>query len=690
MTRSQVRTFVCGIAALAIVCATPAAASAAPGEPDPTFGLLFNGTVMLADRGPADFVVKVLRQSDGKIVTVSSALDANGTSSLVVSRFLPNGQIDGTFTGGGRFIRAFPTGGFVTSAALQPDGKIVLVGSSNNPPDFFVMRLRADGSLDPSFALPHLSTNFGGTRVDEAFAVAIAPGGKIVVAGRSDDNLALARYTSGGALDTTFSGNGLTSHDFGGQSEAEAVVVLADQRIVVSGREATASGAPRLVLARFAANGTLDTTFGTAGRVNPASTAIGSTTALHKQGTKLVIAGRIDVATSGIARYSANGVIDATFGSAGTRRVTVGKFTFVRDLMIDGSGRLVAVGQGANLDDFPDARTFVSIFRFSANGAVDSTFGCSGRVLTEVLGNAGVNYDASGAASAVADGNDILLGGFALTFNGTDFPPADALLARFEGDLPHTSGYGLLRDDGGTSAFGGAPACGSVVGLSLNQPIVGMAYDPAAPGSWSVARDGGIFSFGAARFLGSMGGTRLNQPIVGMAAAPDGNGYWLVARDGGIFSFGSAHFFGSMGGVHLNQPIVGMAAAKDGKGYWLVASDGGIFAFGSARFSGSTGAIHLNQPIVGMAADPDGVGYWLVARDGGVFAFAARFSGSTGGYAPDPIVGIAADPDGTGYWIGARNGGIFSYDAHFAGSTGSTPFLPAGAPRSTIGIAASP
>jgi len=688
MGRSKVRGFLCLITALAVVGATPTAASAAPGQRDSTFGILFNGTLVFPDRGPADFVVKVLRQADGKIVTVSSALDSNGVSSLVVSRNLPDGSQDPTFAGGGQFVRPFTTGGSVTSAALQPDGKVVLVGSSNNPPDFFVMRLRTNGTVDPSFALPHLSTNFGGSSVDEAFAVAVGPAGKIVVAGRSGDNLALARYTPAGALDTTFSGDGLLTHDFGGQSEAEGVVVLPDQRIVVSGREGTASGASRVVLARFAADGTLDATFGTAGRINPASTPIGSTSALLLQGTKLLIAGRLDVATSAITRYTANGVLDTTFGSAGTRRVQVGRFTFLRDLISDASGRLVAVGLTANLDNFPDARTFMTLFRFSANGVPDATFGCAGRVVTEVLGNAGVNYSASGASSAFADGNNLIVGGFGIMFNGTDLPPADALIARYEGGPPHTSGYGLLRGDGGTSAFGGAPACGSVVGLTLNAPIVGLAYDGAAPGNWTVASDGGVFSFGAARFLGSMGGTHLNQPIVGMAAAPDGNGYWLVARDGGIFSFGSARFHGSMGGMHLNQPVVGMAAAKDGKGYWMVASDGGIFSFGSARFAGSMGGTHLNQPIVGMAADPDGTGYWLAARDGGVFSFAARFAGSTGGIAPDPIVGIAADPDGTGYWIGAGNGGVFTFSARFSGSDGGTPF-PVGSVRRTIGIAAS-
>ena len=74
-----------------------------------------------------------------------------------------------------------------------------------------------------------------------------------------------------------------------------------------------------------------------------------------------------------------------------------------------------------------------------------------------------------------------------------------------------------------------------------------------------VASDGGVFSFNAP-FYGSMGGVALNKPIVGMATDPATGGYWLVASDGGIFSF-NAPFEGSMGGATLNKPVVGMAPA---------------------------------------------------------------------------------------------------------------------------------
>ncbi|MDQ1382385.1 MAG: hypothetical protein QOJ71_3104 [Actinomycetota bacterium] len=686
----RTRAFVAVVGALAVVCALPTAASASPGQIDPTFGHSSNGTVF-ADYGRIETVVKVLHQTDGKIVTVASDIDPDFAMLAKVTRYTANGSLDTTFATGGVFTLSLVGNGAVSDAVLQPDGKIVLGGTNGVPEDFFVTRLRTNGTVDPTFVTAHPTTNFGGASVDQAFGVALGPAGTIVLAGRSGQNVAIARYTTTGALDPTFSGDGLVTHDFGGQSEAQDVAVQADGRIIITGSESPTAGSPRILVARFTAVGGIDGTYGTGGRVATAGSPLQSVHRVLLQAGKAVVAGIIDIPTAGISRYNANGTLDTTFGSAGTARAHVNKFTRLSDLVADGSGRLIGVGSAAYSDDFPDVPSFAAIFRYSANGAPDTSFGCFGMTLTEMLGNgAGTNFNASVGTSAAVAGNDILLGGFAETFNGTDFPPADQFVARYDGDGPHTSGYGLLRGDGGTSAFGGAPACGSTAGLHLNQPIVGIAYDNAAPGNWTVASDGGVFTFGAAKFLGSMGGVKLNQPIVGMASTPDGKGYWLVARDGGIFAFGTAQFFGSMGGIKLNKPVVGMAAATDGKGYWLVATDGGVFSFGSAKFAGSTGNIRLNKPVVGIAADRDGKGYWIVATDGGVFSFDAKFAGSTGNIKlAQPVVGIAADPDGTGYWMAARDGGLFAFAATFNGSNGATPF-PVGSSRSTIAIAATP
>jgi hypothetical protein len=235
-------------------------------------------------------------------------------------------------------------------------------------------------------------------------------------------------------------------------------------------------------------------------------------------------------------------------------------------------------------------------------------------------------------------------------------PPAAAV----PGPVP--ANFWLASTAGDVWNFGKAGAYGSLAGVPLTKPIVGITPTPSGKGYWLVATDGGIFAFGDAGFFGSTGAIRLNKPIVGMAATTTGNGYWLVASDGGIFAYGDAEFFGSTGAFRLNKPIVGMSATPTGKGYWLVASDGGIFAFGDAGFFGSTGAIRLNQPIVGMASAKKAKGYWLLAADGGIFAFGdSAFHGSTGGSpSPDPAQKVVAGAK-DGYWIVNQNGTVVPF-----------------------------
>jgi hypothetical protein len=187
---------------------------------------------------------------------------------------------------------------------------------------------------------------------------------------------------------------------------------------------------------------------------------------------------------------------------------------------------------------------------------------------------------------------------------------------------------------------------------------------------WLVAGDGGVFAFGSAAFYGSLGGLPLNAPIVGMAPGSDDNGYWLVGADGGVFAFGNAGYYGSLpgDGIHVGD-IVGIASTPTGNGYWLVGSDGGVFAFGDAGYYQSLPGIglHPNAPVVSIAGTTDGGGYYLAGQDGGVFALGdAAFFGSfvdqtwqVPNFTP-AVVGIAlgsgSPPVTPGYHVVATNG----------------------------------
>ena len=143
------------------------------------------------------------------------------------------GDLDVSFSGDGKQTTDFGGADAAAAVAMQADGKIVVAGSSGG--DFALARYGADGALDPSFSGDGLvTTDLGGT--DAGQGVAIQADGRIVVAGSSGGNFALARYTAGGGLDPSFSGDGLQTTDFGADDGATAVAIQADGRIVAAGR----------------------------------------------------------------------------------------------------------------------------------------------------------------------------------------------------------------------------------------------------------------------------------------------------------------------------------------------------------------------------------------------------------------------------------------------------------------------
>jgi hypothetical protein len=118
-------------------------------------------------------------------------------------------------------------------------------------------------------------------------------------------------------------------------------------------------------------------------------------------------------------------------------------------------------------------------------------------------------------------------------------------------------------------------------------------------GYWLTTSSGDVFPFGDARSYGSLAGIHLNEPIVGMAATPDGKGYWLVASDGGVFSFGDATFHGSTAGMRLPAPIDALVLAPDA-GYWMVSSAGDVYSFASPDLGSPVGAVQ--GKVAGAAA----------------------------------------------------------------------------------------
>ena len=261
----------------------------------------------------------------------------------------------------------------VYGAALQPDGKIVLAGDSRLQPA--VARLKANGSLDTAFATAGKRT-FSWGAIGRVTAVLVAPNGKILLGGFSGPeggNIQVARLNANGKLDTTFATGGIAAVDFGGDDFGEAIARQADGRILVAGRS-SAAGA---VVARLRAGGTLDPDFGGDGRVTlPGG---GSASAVLVQpDRKIVVAGNASgSATMTVTRLKPDGSPDTTFDGDGTATIDFGSLAdLAAGAALQPDGKIVVAGYAQGSED-------VAVARLNANGSPDAAFGAAGKVTVD-------------------------------------------------------------------------------------------------------------------------------------------------------------------------------------------------------------------------------------------------------------------------------------------------------------------
>jgi uncharacterized delta-60 repeat protein len=349
------------------------------GALDSTFG---NGAgYVTVPTGDARAVL--IQPWDNKIVVTDDYAKASNTLMGLV-RYNADGSLDSTFGSGGVMNSQVPGGAY--AAALYPhagtanDGKIVAVGGAD------LARFNPNGSLDTSFGkrgVVTLSFNSGG--------VVIQPNGQIVVEGSNE----MARYNANGTLDTGFGSGGTASVPQ--MAFPGGFALQPDGKFVVGG-----SGSSNdWVLDRFNSNGTLDTTFNSAGPV-PGTVTITFAAAARPlravviyPGTgpdtadygKIVAAGTVDGpptvgAYPALVRYNADGSPDATFGQSGQVIVPITApgpdGVQVNALGLQADGKIVAAGsslyQGVSGGS-------LSVFRWNTDGSLDTSWGNSGGVL---------------------------------------------------------------------------------------------------------------------------------------------------------------------------------------------------------------------------------------------------------------------------------------------------------------------
>ncbi len=363
------------------------------GSLDTTFG---NGGKQTIDfqvqpSGEDDVVSSVAIQPDGKIVLAGWAPSPQNNL-FAVARLNTDGSLDTSFGTNGKVTVNFPTPvGSVSdndplpAMVLQPDGKIVMVGTadaSGRPSSAFaVIRLNTDGTLDPTFGTGGEQTvdfTLGGTQDIQAMAVAMQ-GNNIVLGGSGTtfNNLGVgsidvARLTPAGSLDTSFGSGGMQSFTFEASANPSdklyGMAVQADGKILLAGSGPSSANTP-FDVARLNANGSVDSTYGNAGVFQflfpfPQGDAnfppaVSMALQLQSDG-KAVVVGEVVIAPFvggshpgsivhggitdyGVARVITSGALDPTFGDDGLQLVAdAGGATTA--LAIQSDGKILIAG----------------------------------------------------------------------------------------------------------------------------------------------------------------------------------------------------------------------------------------------------------------------------------------------------------------------------------------------------------
>jgi uncharacterized delta-60 repeat protein len=243
------------------------------GSPDTTFG--GRGIVTTSFPGQGSYAFALALQSDGKIIAAGTKYidfrpsEDSSNTDFALARYNPDGSPDSSFGNSGRIRTDFD--GFnddAYSILVQPDGKLVAVGSAKNPANFYdfaLARYLPSGAIDASFGTGgKVRTDFGASDLDIAYSAALQPNGKIVAAGTTTSNsgsevdFAIARYKPNGILDRNFGGDGSVMIDFGSFLQiAYSVLIQPDGKIITVGYPNSESSDSDFLLARCNRNGSL-------------------------------------------------------------------------------------------------------------------------------------------------------------------------------------------------------------------------------------------------------------------------------------------------------------------------------------------------------------------------------------------------------------------------------------------------
>ncbi len=382
-------------------------------------------------------------------------------TTTVIPVIAATGTLDATFGTGGTSLISFGATETANAVAIAPDGKIVVVGTTNvaGNNDIAVLRYNANGTLDTSFSSDGgTTTDVGAATADTGSAVVVQPDGKILVAGTTGGDIVVIRYNTDGSLDSFFSGGKVVTN-VGGTDVASSIVLQNDGKVVVGGTN-DIGDFPDFSLVRYNADGTLDTSFSSDGKVDfgLGSNDFCQAIALQADG-KIVMAGYTDNSGTNdfaVARVTTTGALDITFDSDGTATTAFSGDDRASSVVIQPNGAIVVAGSQQSGSD-------IAIARYLSTGALDTTFSADGK---QVIAFPVISDSSCNGLALQSDGK-LLLAGITNAFGTNDFA-----LARVnsDGNLDSTfATNGLFQLD---ISIGGSDQARAIALQADGRPII--------------------------------------------------------------------------------------------------------------------------------------------------------------------------------------------------------------------------
>jgi len=336
--------------------------------------------------------------------------------SLCCSQTFAQPELDATFGTNGKLIVELPMIGSTANSFFLPDNKILQVGPCTTidaiTSIFCTFRMNENGSIDTTYGPPFrpVTTQIPGMNVSTGErgngGAVMQNDGKIIAAGygiiSNQTQSILVRLNTDGSLDSTFGTNGVVNIAFLGGSRVNQIALQPDGKVLMVGFTGTTSVYQQYV-ARFNANGTLDSSFGSGGIVSitfPDRLTNGLSVAIQQDG-KIVTGGQASTTASGqesfylLARLNKDGSLDTSFDNDGLKTIPYSGSIFngngLRRIKIQSDGRILALSH-LNV-----------LYRFNSDGSLDTNFDGDGSrpALNAPLTATDFNVSASGKITVV-------------------------------------------------------------------------------------------------------------------------------------------------------------------------------------------------------------------------------------------------------------------------------------------------